>query len=261
MRSPHTRWLVVVVSSSLGIAACAARHGNEFDAPGAGDDGGGGGGSSSSSSGGGSPGNLVGDGSTAGTTSAGPCKGGEYTGGFTGSYTSFLTGVGVPVPVAGNVDLTLDQAGDAGTQCQVDGEFQDCSTVFTLQDGSITGVADGLFGYYCSMSGTLDCSKKKLVDGWIQCTYCTGPLAAGGKSCVAVSGHFAGILTADYDVNALEFVHGTWNGAEALAGNDGGSPGPEGGPATSYLSDSGVYVGPNHFGGSGSWNATYGKDH
>jgi hypothetical protein len=243
------------------VRACAAHHGTEFGAEGSGPGGDDGGAGSSSSSGGSGFGNLVGDGSSVGTVSAGPCKGGEYTGAFTGSYTSYLTGVGVPIPVTGNVDLTLDQEGDAGTQCKVDGEFQDCSSVFALQNRAITGVADGLFGYYCAMTGTLDCNKKKLSDGWIQCTYCTGPLAPGNKSCVAIGGRFAGPLTSDYDVNALAFVHGTWNGAEALAGNDGGSPGPEGGPPDSYLSDSGVYLGPNHFGGSGTWGATYGKDH
>ena len=52
---------------------------------------------------------------------------------------------------------------------------------------------------------------------------------------------------------------GTWNGAEALAGNDGTKPGPEGGPVSDSLSDSGLYLGPNDFGGSGTWNAAYRK--
>ncbi len=62
-------------------------------------------------------------------------------------------------------------------------------------------------------------------------------------------------MTASYDVGTKAFVMGTWNGAEALAGNDGTMPGPDGGPISAYLTDSGVYLGPNSFGGSGVWGA------
>jgi hypothetical protein len=108
--------------------------------------------------------------------------------------------------------------------------------------------------FFCTVTGKLDCQARKLVDGWIQCTYCVGPVADGGAACAVVGGHFAGPMTADYDANAHAFVMGTWNGAEALAGNDGSSPGPDGGPLSSYLSDSG-YLGPGQFGGSGTWTA------
>ena len=180
---------------------------------------------------------------------SGPCKGGHYEGTFTGSYTSHLTGIGIPIPVTGNVDMTLNQAGTSSKTCHPAGEIPvPCNEVYTLQNGTITGVADGVqedggeiaggFPYFCTMSGTLDCSTKKLDDGWIQCTYCVGPLADGGMACTllngvlgttGVGGHFAGPLTADYDIPTFSFVHGVWNGAEALAGNDGGSPGPDGG--------------------------------
>jgi hypothetical protein len=208
----------------------------------------------------------------------GPCKGGKYGGTFAGSYTSHLTGVGIPIPVTGNVDLTLEQEGTSKMMCMSVGEVPvPCSDVFSLQNGTITGVADGAqvgdatvggFPYYCTMTGTLDCPNKKLDNGWIQCTYCIGPLADGGMSCslldgvggtTGVGGHFAGPLVANYDYGTLSFVMGTWNGAEALAGNDGGSPGPEGGPIADYLTDGGLYLGPNDFGGIGTWNATYGK--
>ena len=208
---------------------------------------------------------------------SGPCKGGKYEGTFAGSYNSHLTAIGIPIPVTGNVDLTLDQEGTSGQMCVVAGEgFEQCSNVFSLQNGTITGVADtinigdasiGGFPYFCTMSGTLDCAAKKLLDGWIQCTYCIGPLADGGLSCTlfdgvggttGVGGHFAGPLTANYDYGALAFVMGSWNGAEALAGNDGGSPGPDGGTIWNYLSDAG-YLGPNDFGGLGNWNASYKK--
>ena len=100
--------------------------------------------------------------------------------------------------------------------CTFEGESLKCSDVFSLKNGIITGIADavqtgdasvGGFPYYCTMTGTLGCMQKKLVDGWIQCTYCIGPLADGGLSCAlldgvagttGVGGHFAGPLTADY---------------------------------------------------------------
>jgi hypothetical protein len=236
-------------------------------------------GTSTPGAGSGGPGIVLVDGRAPSPGGSGVCKAGLYEGTFDGSYTSYLTGVGVPIPVTGNVELTLDQAGAAGQQCQLDGEFKDCSTVFALKNGVITGVADALqlgdastggFPYFCTMTGTLDCNNKALVDGWIQCTYCVGPLDDGGMSCSlpivggsndGVGGYFAGPLTADYDVSALAFVNGTWNGAEALAGNDGGSPGPDGAPISDFLSDSGLYLGPGNFGGSGTWNAAYAADH
>lgn len=208
---------------------------------------------------------------------SGPCKGGHYDGTFKGSYTSHLTGVGIPIPVTGNVDMTLEQQGGADMTCHPAGEIPvPCNEVFTLKNGTITGVADALkvkdaaaggFPYFCTMTGTLDCSTKKLIDGWIQCSYCVGPLADGGMSCkllngvagtTGVGGHFAGPLTADYNVATFSFVNGVWNGAEALAGNDGTMPGPDGGSISDYLTkDGGIYLGPNHFGGVGTWNATF----
>jgi hypothetical protein len=130
---------------------------------------------------------------------------------------------------------------------------EDCSTVFTLQNSTITGTL-GAYPFYCMVTGALDCGAKKL-EGWIQCAYCIGALADSGVSCAGVvGGSFAGPLTADYAAN-FSFIDGTWNGAEVLAGNDGGSPGPDGAPPSSYLSDSGYGLGD--FGGDGTWNATW----
>jgi hypothetical protein len=127
----------------------------------------------------------------------------------------------------------------------------------------------GGFPYFCYMSGTLDCAKKKLVGGWIECVYCVvgviedsgtdagmacAPSVAGLGS--GVYGNFAGPLTADYDTGKFELVNGTWNGAEALAHNNGMMPGPEGGPVTNYLALDGGY-GFNSYGGAGTWNATH----
>ncbi|MGO9833755.1 MAG: hypothetical protein ACLP1X_06030 [Polyangiaceae bacterium] len=198
------------------------------------------------------------------TDAVGPCQGGQYTGAFAGSYTSHLTGVGIPVPMTGNVNMTLEQEGSAQQTCMLFGEATKCSDLYDLQDGTIMGVADGNgagggFPYFCTMTGTLGCAEKELVNGWIQCTYCVGPLADSGGACSTpgVGGQFAGTLTANYDTTTHTFIMGAWNGAEALAGNDGGSPGPDGGPPSSYLSDSGTYLAPGDFGGSGTWSATW----
>ncbi len=156
------------------------------------------------------------------------CKAGKYDGLFTGSYSSGLV-AGIPLSVTGNVDLTLNQAGTPMMTCVVRGEgFESCSDVFPVSGGSVTGVANQLgmigdaniggFPYYCTVTGTLDCAKKVLVDGWIQCTYCVGPLGDGGASCtLGIGGHFAGPVTASYDTSNHAFVDGSWNGAAALA--------------------------------------------
>jgi hypothetical protein len=207
------------------------------------------------------------------------CKGGHYQGSFTGTYTSSLTGVGFPIPVSGNVDMTLYQEGSAMMTCTLNGEMEDCSNYFSLQNGTITGVADGTvteagitggFPYFCKMTGTLDCAAQKLVNGWIECTYCVGQLADGGMMCAplisgiggGIGGMFAGPLTAGYDYTTLAFTNGTWNGAEALCPNmvcnDGMPPFPDGGKSVyNYISDSGTYLGPGDFGGSGTWTATW----
>jgi hypothetical protein len=195
---------------------------------------------------------------------AGPCGAGAYTGMGTGLYTSHLTGVGIPIPFDGNVTLTLDPAGPAGTTCVLQGVSKDCSDVLTVQGGTFSGTADavhsdaGTFGgfpFSCTITGALDCSAGELVDGWMQCVYCVGPVLDGGTCTEGIGGHFAGPMTASYVVAMKAFVMGTWNGAEALAGNDGTMPGPDGGPISAFLSDSGVYEGPNNFGGSGTWSA------
>jgi hypothetical protein len=272
-------WAFGVAVPVVVIAACASKSGS-FDnngGSGSSDDDGGGSGFNSGSSGtvassGTGRFTPTGDGGHITVPLQGACKAGEYTGTFGGLYTSHLTGIGFPIPVVGNVDLTLNQEGSSTQTCKPEGEIPvPCDQVFTLKDGVIQGTADGLFPYYCSMTGTLNCADKTLVNGWIQCTYCVGPLADGGMACsllngvggtTGVGGQFAGPLTADYDVDTLAFVNGTWNGAEALAGNDGTMPGPDGGPVGNYLTpDGGLYLGPNDFGGVGTWNATFGADH
>jgi hypothetical protein len=236
------------------------------------------GGSSSSGSGAGS-GSSSGSSGTGGapvdsaldletSTPLGPsCKGGSYVGPITGNYTSHLTTVGLSVPAAGQVRLVLEQAGGTTMTCTIEGESEDCSNVFLVQSGTIAGTLNatstdagqvGGFPFFCTVTGTLNCPARKLIDGWMECTYCVGPLNDGGTSCALGSGgQFAGVMTATYDGQAFAFTNGTWNGAEALGGNNGSTPGPDGGPPASYLSDSGIYEGPGQYGGSGTWGATF----
>jgi hypothetical protein len=161
------------------------------------------------------------------------CKGGFYEGQFGGLYSSHLTVFGVNIPVVGDVQLTLMQMGSGQKTCTFQGESEDCSDIFSVQNGTIQGTADGLFPYYCTLTGTLGCKEKKLVDGWINCTYCIGPLNDGGMSCAlggsgggaadggltGTGGQFAGPLTADYFYNST----GGDGGAGAI---DGGGSGP-----------------------------------
>ena len=284
--------LTIALSTTAGVLqGCGSKKaslaGDDGTNPtGGGDDGGTGtssgtgfGGSSGFSSGGGS-------GSSGGPDNS-ACKGGLYEGTFAGIYDSHIA-LAFGIPVTGDVNLTLEQEGDAGT-CVIAGEIpKPCNEVYTLKNGTITGTADeakfgdsgalGGFPYHCDLTGTLDCQTKQLVNGWITCTYCVGPIEDGGHACVlgngvgrttGTGGHFAGPLIANYDTGTLSFVMGTWNGAEALCTegngtftcNDGTMPGPDGGPWQNYISDAGAagYIFGTSYGGSGTWNATYQK--
>jgi hypothetical protein len=181
---------------------------------------------------------------------------------LTGLYASHLTLIGIDIPIAGAVHMTLVAAGAAQQTCRLGGEVEPCSDILTVENGTVTGAdpASGdagvsVFPFYCSLSGVLDCQHRELVNGWMQCASCPGAVADGGAACANGANpaeRFAGTLTAQYDSTTASFV-GAWNAA--LAGNDGGSPGPDGGPASSYLSDSGTYGSSGAFGGSGTWTA------
>ena len=147
------------------------------------------------------------------------CQAGLYTGSFTGFYASAITVVGVPIPVFGDVNLTLQQSAN--------GEF------YTISNGSVHGTADGILAQYdCKLTGTLDCSTKKLEDGLIDCNYCVGVFAGDSGICLGVEGHFVGPVSADYDAANQSFENGDWKGKEGA--------------------DAAV------FGGSGHWTAAYG---
>lgn len=273
------------------FVACGSKGGPTFNGPGSSsgggsDDGGGGGSSGGYVGDDGGPVFNLGDADMQGGASSSKCKGGLYQGTFAGSYSSSLTLVGLPLTVTGNVELQLHQEGSSTQTCTLAGESLKCSDVFTLQDGTITGVANGDdagggYPYYCVMTGTLNCEKGVLVNGWIDCTYCVGPLNDGGMSCTGGSGggkgggmqtgaggQFGGPLTANYNTNTLSFVNGTWNGSEALVGQGiwyGPDGGPDGAPVQDFLSDSGYGLGmcmlancgTTLYGGSGTWGATY----
>ena len=225
------------------------------------------------------------------TIGADSCKPGKYEGALGGLYSSHLTVVGADIPVTGSVDLTLVPAGSAGSQCVVDGTSEDCGNVLTIHNGTVTGTMDGLFPLFCTLSGALDCAARRLVGGWMECTYCVGSLADGGMSCGAgIGGRFAGPATADcfststggdggagaidgggigppafgtvpppLGANQSNYDPGAWNGAESLAGYSGSGSLPDGGTLGDYLSDAGYgRVGvTNDFGGYGWWYATY----
>ena len=174
--------------------------------------------------------------SDASLAAGGGCKAGHYTGMFSGTYSSFLTFVGVPIPVVGNVDLTLQQSVTSN------GEF----SMYTISNGTVSGTADGIVAQYqCDIVGTLDCRAKKLVNGGLRnCIYCVGTFFDDAGTCLGIAGSFEGPLTADYDTSTFSFVNGTWNGSEEIT--DGGA----------MVSDSG-YLGPGNYGGSGTWSAQY----
>jgi hypothetical protein len=279
MRSRHS-WLLACSLASLPMGACGSSKGASFQEPvGSGSSSGG------SADDGSSPPTSFGDGSAppvvvvSGDGGLPPnpvdslCKGGHYVGSFNGGYESSYA-LGIPLTVSGNVDMTLNAYGSPTQTCSFMGETESCSNFYQLSGGTVTGVANqtmigeagvGGYPYFCVMTGTLDCKAKKLVGGWIQCIYCVaGVIADGGMGCdpsvpglgTGVTGKFAGPVTANYDTGTFSFVDGTWNGAEALAGNNGMMPGPDGGPIASYLALDGGY-GFGKFGGSGTWNATH----
>jgi hypothetical protein len=208
------------------------------------------------------------------------CKAGFYLGQFGGLYSSSVTIIGINIPVVGDVRLTLKSKGSDQQMCTFEGETTKCSDIFSLENGTISGMADMAFPYYCDMTGTLSCQKKTLENGWIQCHYCAfGVIPDGGGPCVGIGGKFAGPLKVDYFYTGgadggstrpsfgtvpppllapdpSKYDPGTWNGAESLAGYPGTGPLPDGGTLYDYLSDAGYGIAP-HYGGTGWWFAEY----
>src|SRR5258708_21508053 len=164
---------VVTALIAVAIAGCGSKKGTfeNGTGPAAGQDGSTGDDGSNPSNN--NPSGLnLGDASNGGTGTANSmCKGGFYEGQFGGLYSSHLMLLGFNIPVTGDVRLTLQQMGTGIKTCTVADETSSCSSFFSVENGTIDGVADNLFPYHCSLTGTLSCPKKKLVNGWINCTY------------------------------------------------------------------------------------------
>jgi hypothetical protein len=125
-------------------------------------------------------------------TQTGSCKAGHYHGSFTGIYSpSIAFAPGVPIPVAGDIDITLDESAD--------GEF------FSVSNGKISGLADLLFPFQADVKGTLNCTTGKFENGSLENgTYIVG----------VIPYNFSGPLPADYDKLTQSFTNGKWTVGE-----------------------------------------------
>jgi hypothetical protein len=126
-----------------------------------------------------------------GTKSIGSCKAGHYVGTFEGTYVSPATFVGVPVPVSGDLDLTLTQSAK--------GEF------FDIANGKMSGVADLVFPFSSGLVGTLNCTTAKLEGGF---------MTKGTYNALGTNYFYEGPLIGDYDKLTNAFVNGTWRVGE-----------------------------------------------
>jgi hypothetical protein len=120
------------------------------------------------------------------------CLAGKYAGMFNGVYMSSLTFFPAPIPVAGNVNITLGQT--------MNGEF------FNITDGKLDGVADGAFPFAGTIVGGLDCKTLQFT-GQIK----MGSYAVPGWMVVG----FEGDMPSGYDKVAHTFTNGKWTVHEA----------------------------------------------
>ncbi|HVU04284.1 MAG TPA: hypothetical protein VHE30_21145 [Polyangiaceae bacterium] len=121
---------------------------------------------------------------------AGSCKPGHYSGTFTGLYVADIVAF-FPVPIAGNVDLTLEQSQD--------GEF------YKLADGKVSGLVYGFIPFSSGLTGTLNCTTAKLENGYMP----------NGKYTIGTTDYpYEGPLHADYDKLTNQFVNGKWRVGE-----------------------------------------------
>lgn len=125
------------------------------------------------------------------TTTAGSCKAGHYQGSFIGMYSPSIAVAPVPIPVAGNIDLTLTQSSN--------GEY------FEITDGKVSGVADLLFPFSADVKGTLNCTTMQLENGFLS----NGVYIVG-----VIPFPFEGPLTGEYDKVTHAFTKDTWTVGE-----------------------------------------------
>ena len=117
------------------------------------------------------------------------CKAGRYRGAFTGTYTTSGTIFPLPVPVAGDIDLTLVQSAN--------GE------IFEIANGKLSGTADLIVPFSADLVGKLDCKTSKLDPATA--------LKNGQYIFFGMTINFGGPFLGDYDKVTGAFVNGTWD--------------------------------------------------
>jgi hypothetical protein len=117
------------------------------------------------------------------------CKPGRYHGTFDGIYASSATVFPLPIPVAGDIDLTLVQSAN--------GE------VLEITNGKLSGTADLIFPFAADLLGKLNCKVSKLDPATA--------LKNGHYIVLGLMFPFEGPFLGDYDKAAAAFVNGTWD--------------------------------------------------
>ena len=117
------------------------------------------------------------------------CKAGRYQGTFTGTYASSAAIIPLPIPVAGDIDLTLIQSAN--------GE------IFEITNGKLSGLANLIFPFSADLVGKLNCKTSKLDP--------TTALKNGNYIVLGANFSFEGPFLGDYDKVGAAFVNGTWD--------------------------------------------------
>lgn len=137
----------------------------------------------------------------------GTCEPGFYMGLFDGFYGSPLI-FQFPIPVVGDINLTLGQS--------VDGEN------FAVSDGELSGLANGLFPFSATVVGSLNCGTGKFV----------GELVDGTYNAFGFDYFFSGPFNADYNRRTHAFEMGIWDVEEPPPDPNAPPPVPPGGDGT-----------------------------
>jgi hypothetical protein len=117
------------------------------------------------------------------------CRAGRYHGTFEGIFASSATFFPLPIPVAGDIDLTLVQS--------VNGE------VLEISNGKLSGTADLVFPFAADLLGKLNCRVSKLDPATA--------LKSGYYVVFGVQFPFEGPFLGDYDKVNAAFVNGSWD--------------------------------------------------
>jgi hypothetical protein len=117
------------------------------------------------------------------------CKPGRYQGTFTGTYASSAAVIPLPVPVSGDINLTLVQTAN--------GE------VLEITNGKLSGTADLVFPFSADLIGKLNCKVSKLDPATA--------LKNGNYVVLGINFSFEGSFLGDYDKVTSAFVNGSWD--------------------------------------------------